>query len=564
MRLQFRCFRQLAEPLGSTFNSNAILRPLRSQRSLHYLGCSFGGLVSEGSFDFGSQIRFLSTSAGSSDKSKGKVTKSNKNNSNSNGNSSGKTKIKSNNSNSLPEAISDEEDVVLDKRASDFENYVRELPSYLAEDPDIGEMVKQNQGRLGVAPRRKRHTMYKFVDKVLIEVRGGKGGNGCISIEDLGRGKRQPDGGNGGRGGNVYIVADNSLTSLNFDVFHFNGGHGGHGQGAGMTGKGGEDTYIKVPVGTVVKERFPDDKYPQIGEYAFDPWDESNSDEEGGEDALVTGNPPAPVIELDKHNDTLQVATGGAPGFGNKSAAGTANRRSRSLPRHKLPGQQGEVRWLLLELKLIADVGLVGFPNAGKSSLLRSLSNARPAVAPYPFTTLKPMVGIVEYSDMRRISVADIPGLIEGASENKGLGHDFLKHVERTKVLLYVIDAAATENRKPVDDFNCLIKEIEAYDPTLLEKPSIVFANKTDLKVKDKHMLELQAICDKLNWKLMSGSAEQSLNIGPLANELRYIIQSSAVKKAVDSDASFDDDESSEDNELLNDKAARGRRRTVR
>ena len=143
-------------------------------------------------------------------------------------------------------ALVSNDDSLLDKRGADFENYVRELPSYLAEDPDMGEMMKQNQERLGVAPRRKRHTMYKFVDKVLIEVRGGKGGNGCISIEDLGRGKRQPDGGNGGRGGNVYVVADQSLTSLNFDVFHFNGGHGGHGQGAGMTGKGGDDTYIKV------------------------------------------------------------------------------------------------------------------------------------------------------------------------------------------------------------------------------------------------------------------------------------------------------------------------------
>ncbi len=292
-------------------------------------------------------------------------------------------------------------------------------------------------------------------------------------------------------------------------------------------------------MGTLVTERFPDEKFPQSGEYPIDSWDEDDSEDE---EKLQSGLPPPPVIELDKHNDTLQVATGGAPGVGNKSAAGTANRKSRSLPRHKLPGQQGEIRWLLLEMKLIADVGLVGFPNAGKSSLLRSLSNARPAVAPYPFTTLKPMVGIVEYSDMRRISVADIPGLIEGASENKGLGHDFLKHVERTKALLFVIDAAATENRKPVDDLRCLLKEIEAYDPSLLKKPCLVFANKLDLKVKNKHMKDLTSVCDDLNWKLLSGSAQETMNIGPLANELRHLVHSNSVVKPADKPESSDSD----------------------
>ncbi len=229
-------------------------------------------------------------------------------------------------------------------------------------------------------------------------------------------------------------------------------------------------------------------RYPQAGEYAFESWDgegEEGEGEEGeGEGGGEGGEIPTPVIELDKHNDTLQVATGGLPGLGNKATAGTANRRARSLPRHKIPGQQGEVRWLLLELKLIADVGLVGFPNAGKSSLLSCLSNAKPTIAPYPFTTLHPMVGIVEYNDMKRISVADIPGLIEGAHENRGLGHDFLKHIERTKLLLYVIDMAATENRRPVDDLICLVKEIEAYDASLLDKPSLVFGNKVDLKGK--------------------------------------------------------------------------------
>jgi GTP-binding protein len=194
-----------------------------------------------------------------------------------------------------------------------------------------------------------------------------------------------------------------------------------------------------------------------------------------------------------------------------------------------MPGQPGQHRSILLELKLIADVGLVGFPNAGKSTLLHALSNARPKIAAYPFTTLHPSVGVVEYTDMERVTVADIPGLIDGASENRGLGHAFLKHVERTKVLLFVVDGPGTEGRCPTADLKSLFKELELYNPDLLKKPSLIFANKADTlgkscTEKDLSTHPLSKLAKKKGIDVIWGSAKEGMSLAELTRKLRLIL----------------------------------------
>jgi GTP-binding protein len=285
-----------------------------------------------------------------------------------------------------------------------------------------------------------------FVDEVRITVRGGKGGNGCISFRRekyVPRGG--PNGGNGGNGGDVIIFSDpNANTLLTFRYRkNFEAARGRHGQGSLKDGKSGHDLRIAVPVGTMV---FADDKEHLLG-------------------------------DLQSPAQELIVARGGRGGRGNACFATS----TRQAPRIAEPGGEGEERHLLLELKLLADVGLVGFPNAGKSSLLSRFSAARPKIADYPFTTLTPHLGLVSVDEFKGFVMADIPGIIEHAHEGAGLGLRFLKHVERTRLLLFVIDCSPEASREPVEAFRILREELRQFNTEMPARPSAVALNKIDL-----------------------------------------------------------------------------------
>ena len=294
-----------------------------------------------------------------------------------------------------------------------------------------------------------------FVDQVRVVLKAGKGGNGCVSFRrEWGVPKGGPDGGRGGDGGSVILEAEPGLTSLSYFRFHpINAARkGAHGEGSNRSGKKGEDLVLEVPVGTVVKKA-------STGEVLFD--------------FLQAGQ-------------KYLAAQGGKGGRGNATYATPTHR----TPREWQPGFPGEEEELILELKLIADVGLVGFPNVGKSTLISKISAARPVIADYPFTTLIPHLGVVDVGTDRSFIVADIPGLIEGAHLGHGLGTRFLKHIERTKMLVHVIDVSPYSGRDPVKDFRVVVGELDSYSPDLFKRPQIVVANKIDLLTKDKKRLE--------------------------------------------------------------------------
>ncbi len=286
--------------------------------------------------------------------------------------------------------------------------------------------------------------MSRFVDQAKIYVKAGNGGPGCISFRrEKYVPKGGPDGGDGGDGGDVILVADPQVNTL-YDFYsqvHFYAENGKPGMGKKMKGKDGEDLILKVPVGTVVKDA-------KTGEILGD---------------------------LIKPGQNLVVASGGKGGRGNAHFATP----TRQTPKIAEPGTPGEERWIILELKLIADVGLVGLPNVGKSTLLSKISAAKPKIADYPFTTLQPNLGVVKLFDGNTFVVADIPGLIEGAHKGIGLGHNFLKHIERTRLLLYILDVS--RGKEILKDYEVLRNELKLFNPTLLEKEYFLALNKIDL-----------------------------------------------------------------------------------
>jgi GTP-binding protein len=306
-----------------------------------------------------------------------------------------------------------------------------------------------------------------FVDEVDIHVQAGDGGNGCLAFRRekfVPRGG--PSGGNGGKGGSVVLVASLHQNTLVHYRFHpeFNATRGGHGEGSNCTGSDGGDLILEVPPGTVVYEQHGDDLLP--------------------------------VADLATVGARAIVARGGRGGRGNAEFATATNR----APRHTEPGEAGEARDLRLRLKLLADVGLVGFPNAGKSTLISRISAARPKIADYPFTTLTPNLGVVRLSDDRSFVAADVPGLVEGAHSGYGLGTRFLAHLERTQVLVHVIDVSPETGRDPVQDFDIISRELELFagsgDDTavaLASKPRIVAANKIDVLDDPDRLKRLKA-----------------------------------------------------------------------
>jgi GTP-binding protein len=309
-----------------------------------------------------------------------------------------------------------------------------------------------------------------FVDEVDIHVEAGHGGRGCLAFRREIRVPRGgPSGGDGGRGGSVFVVASPHVNTLINYRFHpeFAAGRGGHGEGSNRTGANGDDLDLAVPIGTLVYEKSAD-----------------------------AGAPLTLVADLAEEGQRVLVARGGRGGMGNARFASSTNR----APRKTQPGEDGESKDLRLELKLLADVGLVGFPNAGKSTLISRVSAARPKIADYPFTTLTPNLGVVRLSDDRSFVVADVPGLIEGAHRGLGLGHQFLRHLERTKVLVHLVDVSGASGRDPVEDLDTVRKELELFRPELASKPQIVAANKIDAldDPERAHALEKRAKTLKL------------------------------------------------------------------
>src|SRR5690242_19433800 len=288
-----------------------------------------------------------------------------------------------------------------------------------------------------------------FIDEVDIQVTAGNGGRGCLAFRREKRVPRGgPSGGDGGHGGSVYVVASPHTNTLINYRFHpeFDAERGQHGQGSNRTGQNGGDLELPVPIGTFVYEKAAADAPMRL------------------------------LADLSHDGDRVLVAKGGRGGLGNARFATSTNR----APRKVQPGEAGEEKFLRLQLKLLADVGLVGFPNAGKSTLIARISAARPKIADYPFTTLTPNLGVVRLSEDRSFVVADVPGLIEGAHRGLGLGHQFLRHLERTKVLVHLVDVSGASGRDPVEDLETVRRELELFQPTLAAKPQIVAANKID------------------------------------------------------------------------------------
>ena len=295
-----------------------------------------------------------------------------------------------------------------------------------------------------------------FIDKAVITVKAGNGGNGCCSFRrEAYIPKGGPNGGDGAPGGDVIFVGDPGQLPLLDFIYNtrFAAQDGGHGKGKDMHGRRGKDLRIKVPVGTVVR-------------------------------LAATGDL---LADIDEPGKEVVVAKGGAGGRGNARFATSVNQ----APREHEPGQKVDPIDVELELKMVADIGLVGYPNAGKSTLLSDVTNANPKIGPFPFTTLHPVVGIMEYEDFGKITVADIPGLVDGAHRNVGLGHEFLRHIERTRMLVYVLDMGGTDGRNPVDDLHALQKELELYSEGLSKRAKLIIANKMDMEESEKNLEEL-------------------------------------------------------------------------
>jgi len=385
-----------------------------------------------------------------------------------------------------------------------------------------------------------------FIDEIKVYARAGHGGKGAVAFtREAYRPKGGPSGGNGGRGGSVILQADHDLNNLIAQYYspRLIAQPGEAGMGKGMDGHAGKDIIVKVPCGTLVWKL--DSGKPPVEE-SKDGETETETDSEdevppakasfkvatssrpvlrqSGRERAMEISPEAEddssdhhdfekselVVDLTEHGQQFVLCKGGRGGLGNRNFA-TARRQT---PRFAQPGEPGGEGKFLLELRIMADVGLVGYPNAGKSTLLTAISKARPKVAPYPFTTLHPQIGIVEYSeDWHRITVCDIPGLIEGAHRNVGLGHEFLRHIQRCKILVLLIDMAGTDGRNPWDDYKQLLEELELYDPQLVKKPIYVVANKMDEPAAEENLKKFKRRIRKVRVLPIAAAFDEGIDL---------------------------------------------------
>lgn len=337
----------------------------------------------------------------------------------------------------------------------------------------------------------------KFVDGAKAYVRAGDGGNGCVSFRKKRfQPKGGPDGGDGGRGGNVIIISDDRVTSLT-DLSHrarLTAENGHQGRGNNQSGKSGKDLIVRVPVGTMVIDS-------------------------------KTGN----VLEdLREGKKRFLAARGGRGGRGNAKFATSTDR----APRRADKGEKGEDRWLRFELRLVVDIGLIGRPNTGKSTIISKISSANPRIAEYPFTTTSPNLGVVKYEDFKDFIVVDIPGLVENAHKGYGLGIGFLKHVERTELLVHVVDVTRVLDPNPLEDYELIMRELDAFDPMLREKPQIVAINKVDLLECSQHLEETERAFAEKGVRTFPISALTGKGLSTLIDEMaRQLAELRSVAK---------------------------------
>jgi len=341
----------------------------------------------------------------------------------------------------------------------------------------------------------------QFVDFVKIHVKAGDGGNGCVSFRrEKFVPKGGPDGGDGGKGGDVIIIADENLYTLLDHRYnkHYKAEKGEHGKGKNCHGRNGRDKIIRVPVGTVIKD----------------------------------ANTGQIIADLTKPGQSVVVAKGGRGGFGNARFATATNQ----APRYAQPGEPGQERDIILELKLIAHVGLIGMPNAGKSTLISRISRARPKIADYPFTTLTPNLGVVSLEGGRSFVVADIPGLIEGAHKGKGLGFQFLRHVERTIVLAHLVDTSVFSEGDPIERFSKIEKELKLYSEALYHKPRVIVASKIDIADPEK-LIRIQEFAISKGIPFYKLSAVTGEGVKEFVYGIFNILKSAAEEVALERDS---------------------------
>jgi GTP-binding protein len=386
-----------------------------------------------------------------------------------------------------------------------------------------------------------------FIDEIKVYARAGHGGKGAVAFHrEAFVPKGGPSGGNGGRGGSVILQADHDLNNLIAQYYspRLIAQVGEAGMGKGMDGHAGKDLVVRVPCGTLVWKldsppsqslpEPPDEAAEGKGDDAEEPAPEKPkfrvgsasrpvirhaggekaleidlTDDDAKEGGVHEAGKGELLADLTTHGQQFVLCKGGRGGLGNRNFA-TARRQA---PRFAQPGEPGDEGNFLLELRILAEVGLVGYPNAGKSTLLTAISKARPKVAPYPFTTLHPQIGIVEYADYHRLTVCDVPGLIEGAHKNVGLGHEFLRHIKRCKILVLLLDMAGTDGRNPWDDYKQLLSELELYDPTLLEKPVYVVANKMDEPAAEENLKKFKRRIRKIRVLPIAAAFDEGIDL---------------------------------------------------